>query len=173
MIAGNLFQKHGNEGQYPIMKLDDTDRKLLAHLQHDGKASIQTLADAAGLSTSPCWRRIKRLEDAGVIRGYVARLDPKALGLGALAYVFVSLIDHSDDTLSAFGDLVDQEARIVECESVTGACDFLLKVAARDPEDLEAFLKRGMLAGGLVRVSQTHFILRQAKTRSPWPLLSD
>lgn len=154
-------------------ELDPIDARILDILQQDAGLSVAEVADRVGLSASPCWRRIKRLEDEGVIRGYVARLDPKALGLGALAYVFVSLIDHSDDTLSAFGDLVDQEARIVECESVTGACDFLLKVAARDPEDLEAFLKRGMLAGGLVRVSQTHFILRQAKTRSPWPLLSD
>lgn len=153
------------------LELDAYDQKLLAHLQKDGKASIQELSDAAGLSTSPCWRRIKRMEQAGLIQGYVARLDPKQLGLHALAYVFVTLIDHQEVTIAAFSRLIEAERRIVECSSVTGGSDFILKVAARDPEDLEAFLMKGLLASGLVRESQTHFILRQTKNRSPWPLL--
>ena len=153
------------------LKLDATDRKLLALVQEDGKASLQDLAEAAGLSPSPCWRRIKRMEEAGLIRGYVARLDPKLLGLHALAYVFVTLVDHHEDTMAQFSRLVGQEARIVECASVTGSADYILKVAAKDPEDLELFLMKGVLASGLVRESQTHFILRQTKTRSPWPLL--
>lgn len=81
------------------LTLGATDRKLLSLLQADGKASLQELAAAAGLSSSPCWRRIKRMEEAGLIRGYVARLDPKLLGLNALAYVFVSLVDHHEDTM--------------------------------------------------------------------------
>lgn len=153
------------------LKLDSVDRKLLAHLQKDGKASVQELAAAAGLSPSPCWRRVKRLEEAGAIRGYVARLDPKKLGLDALAYVFVSLLDHREETIAGFARLVENEERIVECASVTGGSDFILKIAARDPEDLEVFLMRGILASGLVRASQTHFVLRRTKTRSPWPLL--
>lgn len=153
------------------LSLDLTDHKLLALLQEDGKASLQDLAEAAGLSPSPCWRRIKRMEEAGVIRGYVARLDPKLLSLHALAYVFVSLVDHHEETMAAFSRLVSQEPRIVECASVTGSSDYILKVAAKDPEDLERFLMRGVLASGLVRESQTHFILRQTKSRSPWPLL--
>ncbi|WP_282078698.1 Lrp/AsnC family transcriptional regulator [Epibacterium ulvae] len=152
-------------------ELDIADRALLAHLQNDGKASLQDLADVAGLSTSPCWRRIKRLEELGLIKGYVARLDPKLLGLHALAYVFATLLDHREETIAAFSRLVETEVRIVECASVTGAADFILKVAAKDPEDLEHFLMRGILSTGLVRESQTHFILRQTKTRSPWPLL--
>ncbi|MFY0679512.1 MAG: Lrp/AsnC family transcriptional regulator [Thalassovita sp.] len=153
------------------MTLDETDRKLLALLQQDGKASVQQLAETAGLSTSPCWRRIKRMEEAGLIKGYVARLDPKQLGLNALAYVFVSLIDHHEKTISRFSQLISAEMRIVECSSVTGDSDYILKIAARDPEDLEGFLMKGLLASGLVRESKTHFILRQTKNRSPWPLL--
>ncbi|MCE0505265.1 MULTISPECIES: Lrp/AsnC family transcriptional regulator [unclassified Roseivivax] len=151
--------------------LDSTDRKLLALLQTNGKASLQELAEAVGLSSSPCWRRVKRLEEEGVIKGYVARLDPKRIGLDALAYVFVSLIDHGQDTITRFARLVSAEDRIVECASVTGGSDFILKVAAKDPEDLETFLMGGILASGLVRASQTHFVLRRTKTRSPWPLL--
>jgi DNA-binding Lrp family transcriptional regulator len=153
------------------LTLGATDRKLLSLLQADGKASLQELAAAAGLSSSPCWRRIKRMEEAGLIRGYVARLDPKLLGLNALAYVFVSLVDHHEDTMGQFARLVGQEERIVECASVTGSADYILKVAAKDPEDLERFLMGGILASGLVRESHTHFILRQTKTRSPWPLI--
>lgn len=153
------------------LKLDTVDRKLLAHLQKDGKASVQDLAEAAGLSPSPCWRRVKRLEEAGAIKGYVARLDPKKLGLDALAYVFVRLIDHQDETISRFAALVEREERVVECASVTGGSDYILMIAALDPEDLETFLSRGILASGLVRSSETHFVLRRTKTRSPWPLL--
>lgn len=153
------------------LTLDAIDQSLLAMLQRDGKASIQELADAAGLSTSPCWRRIKRMEEVGLITGYVARLDPKLLGLNAMAYVFVSLVDHKEQTIVRFGQLVTAEKRIVECSSVTGDSDYILKIAARDPEDLEGFLMKGLLSSGLVRESKTHFILRQTKTRSPWPLL--
>ncbi len=153
------------------LTLDDADHRLLSMLQKNGKASLQELAEVAGLSQSPCWRRIKRMEDAGLIRGYVARLDPKGLGLHALAYVFVTLMDHHEDTIATFGRLVETQERIVECASITGSADFILKVAAKDPEDLESFLMKGILSSGLVRESQTHFILRQTKSRSPWPLI--
>lgn len=108
----------------------------------------------------------------GLIRGCVARLDPKQLGLHALAHVIVSLIDHREATIAAFGCLIEAERRIVECSSVNGGSDFILKVAARDPEDAETFLMKGLPAYGLVRESQTHFILRRTKTRSPRPRLS-
>ena len=153
------------------IELDATDRRLLSLLQKDGKASVGDLAAELGMSTSPCWRRIRRLEEAGVITGYSARLDPKKLGLNALAYVFVTLIDHREATLTGFLRMVEAETRIVECSSIPGACDFLLMVAARDPEDLEGWLMKGVLATDLVRESHTHFVLRRNKTRSPWPIL--
>ena len=152
-------------------QIDDVDRRILALLQRDGKASLAEIAEAAGISTSPCWRRIRRMEEAGIITGYVARLDPRAIGLHALAYVFVSLVDHREDTVTRFQRLIEAEGRIVECASITGGSDFLLKVAARDPEDLETFLMKGVLASGLVRASHTHFVLRRTKSRAPWPLL--
>ena len=111
--------------QKTTFELDATDLKLLAHLQKDGKASLQELSAAVGLSPSPCWRRIRRMEEIGVIRGYVARLDPKALGLHALAYVFVTLIDHREESIAGFARLVAAEARIVECASVTGGSDYV------------------------------------------------
>ncbi|MCJ7873808.1 Lrp/AsnC family transcriptional regulator [Marinovum sp. 2_MG-2023] len=153
------------------LTVDDTDRRILQLLQTDGKASVQDIAAKVALSTSPCWRRIKRMEEAGLITGYTARLNPKLLGLHALAYVFVSLMDHREDTIAAFSRLVDTQERIIECASVTGESDYILKIAARDPEDLDHFLMRGILSSGLVRASHTHFVLRRTKPTSPWPLL--
>lgn len=152
--------------------LDSIDRALLDHLQRDGKASIQELAEGAGLSASPCWRRVRRLQDAGIITGYTVRLDPKQLGLNALAYVFVSLIDHREETMADFARLVTHEPRIIESASITGAFDYLLKVAARDPEDLERVLMQGILRSGLVRNSQTNFVLRHTKPTSAWPVIA-
>lgn len=150
--------------------LDDTDRRLLAILQTEGRIPIQELAERAGLSTSPCWRRVKKLEDSGVIRGYAALVDAAALGLLARAYVHVSLIDHSEETIRQFDAFVAQEEQIVECATVTGSDDYLLKVVASDPEALEHFLMHRILRLGLVRSSTTHFVLRQRKETTALPL---
>ncbi len=99
--------------------LDATDRRLLELLQHDGKMSLQELAEATNLSTSPCWRRIRKLEELGVINRYVAVLDRRKLGLNAMAYVQVQLIDHSEDTTGAFDRFVQTEPQGVECASIT------------------------------------------------------
>lgn len=153
-----------------MTSIDDTDRRLLRILQKEGRIAVQELAARAGLSTSPCWRRLRRLEADGVIAGYCARLDARALGLGARAYVHVSLIDHSEDTIARFDAFVDGEEQIVECASATGSDDYILKVVARDAEALEAFLMRRILGLGLVRSSTTHFILRERKSTTALPL---
>lgn len=153
-----------------MFSLDDTDKRLLAILQREGRIPIQELAERAGLSTSPCWRRVRKLEDAGVIRGYAALIDPHALGLLARAYVHVSLVDHSEETIRRFDDFVAAEDRIVDCASVTGADDYLMKVVARDPEDLERFLMQRILRLGIVRSSTTHFVLGQKKETTALPL---
>lgn len=158
-----------SENNSPI-DLDDADIRILTLLQADGKASIQEIAEKVGLSSSPVWRRIRRLEESGAIDHYAAILDRKALGLNAMAYVFVSLVDHSEKTITAFGKLVAAESRVVECASITGESDYLLKVAARNPEDLEQFLMKGILAAGLVRATQTNFVLRRTKSGPDLPL---
>ena len=150
--------------------LDDTDTRLLQILQREGRLPIQELAARAGLSTSPCWRRVRKLEEAGVIQGYAALIDPAALGLTARAYVHVSLIDHSEETIRGFDAFVAQEDQIVECASVTGADDYLLKVVAQDAQALEHFLMRRILRLGLVRSSTTHFVLGQKKQTTALPL---
>ncbi len=150
--------------------LDATDRRLLELLQHDGKMSLQELAEATNLSTSPCWRRIRKLEELGVINRYVAVLDRRKLGLNAMAYVQVQLIDHSEDTIGAFDRFVQTEPQVVECASITGSNDYMLKVVAQDPESLETFLLKRILRLGLVRSSHTHFMLRQTKSSTALPV---
>ena len=153
-----------------MTQIDPQDRRLLSLLQQDAKRPTQELAEAAGMSTSPAWRRIRRLEKAGVIDRVVALLNPKKLGLNTRAYVHVSLIDHTEPTIRAFDDFVAHEDQIVECCSITGADDYLLKVVATDPEALEHFLMRKVLGLGIVRSSTTHFVLRQKKHATALPL---
>ncbi len=153
-----------------MYKMDEFDKALLTLLQADGKASTQSLAEKTNLSVSPCWRRIRRLETDGVIEKYTAVLNPKILGLNALAYVHVSLIDHSEQTISRFDRFVQSSDWIIECSSITGENDYVLKVIAKDPEALEFFIMKRILALGLVRSSMTNFVLRRTKRSTSLPV---
>ena len=150
--------------------LDPQDIRLLAALQQDGKISTQDLAARTGMSASPAWRRVRKLEETGVIDRYVALLSPRALGLNTRAYVHVSLVDHSEDSIRIFDEFVAREGQVVECCSITGADDYLLKVVAADPEALEHFIMKRILGLGIVRNSTTHFVLGQKKYTTTLPL---
>lgn len=152
------------------LDLDEADRRLLAALQSDSRRSVQELAELAGLSPSPAWRRVRRMEEAGLIARHVALLSPARLGLRALAYVQVALTDHAEDTLTRFDRFVQTSPQIVECASITGESDYLLKIVAADPEALEHFLMRRLLATGLVRATSTLFALRQTKSTTALPV---
>lgn len=154
----------------PDALIDEADRRLLRLLQTDARASTQELAEAAGLSASPAWRRLKRLEEVGIVRGQVALLDARKLGLGALAYVQITLNDHAEATVARFDAFVQAEARIVECARITGGFDYLIKVVTKDAEALEDFLMRKLLALGVVRTASTSFVLRQVKSTTALPL---
>ena len=149
--------------------LDSYEKQILRVLQQDGRASTQDLSDKVGLSASPCWRRVKRLEDDGYITRYAAIVDGQKLGLRALAYVYVSLIDHSEASIEKFHSFVQLETQIIECASITGDFDFVLKVAATDPENLEQIIMKRILRLGVVRNTTTNFILRQTKVSGALP----
>ncbi|MEM5502559.1 Lrp/AsnC family transcriptional regulator [Ahrensia kielensis] len=150
--------------------LDNFERLILKFLQQNGRASTQELSDAVGLSPSPCWRRMKKLEDEGYITRYAAIVDGKKLGLHALAYVHVSLMDHSEASIDLFNNFIDGAEEIIECASITGEFDFVLKVAATDPEDLERFIMKRINRLGVVRTTTTNFILRQSKVAGALPV---
>lgn len=150
--------------------LDDFDRRILRLLQQDASLTTQELAERAGLSASPCWRRVRRLQDEGVIRATVALVDARRVGLAARALVHVSLLDHTEATISRFDAFVQRNPQVLDCASITGSDDYVLTVVARDPEDLEHFLMRELLALGVVRSSTTHFVLRQTKSSTALPV---
>ncbi len=150
--------------------LDKFEKLILRALQRNGRASTQELSDAVGLSQSPCWRRVKRLEEDGYITRYSAILDGKKLGLHALAHVQVSLLDHTEPSVALFQAFVDENEQVLECASITGDFDFILKVAASDPEALEQFIMHKLLRLGIVRTTTTLFILRQMKVSGALPV---
>lgn len=153
-----------------MSNLDSFDRSILRVLQTDGKIGNQDLAEKVSLSSSPCWRRVKKLEDSGVIDRYVAMLNPKALGLTAMAYVHIALLDHRQETIETLGNFVATQDQIIECSSITGSNDYLLKIIEADNESLEKFIMQRLLRLGIVRSSTTNLILRQQKYTTAVPL---
>jgi Lrp/AsnC family leucine-responsive transcriptional regulator len=153
-----------------MSNLDGFDRSILRVLQANGKIGIQDLAEKVSLSSSPCWRRVKKLEDSGVIDRYVAMLNPKALGLTAMAYVHIALLDHRQETIETLDNFVATQDQIIECSSITGSNDYLLKIIEADNESLEKFIMQRLLRLGIVRSSTTNLILRQQKYTTAVPL---
>lgn len=150
--------------------LDKHEKLILKALQRNGRASTQELSDAIGLSQSPCWRRVKRLEEDGYITRYTAILDGKKLGLNALAHVQVSLLDHTKHSIDIFQAFIEENEQVLECASTTGDFDYILKVATSDPEALEQFITRNLHRLGVVRTTTTIFILRQMKVSGALPV---
>ena len=150
--------------------LDDTDYKILKVLQRDASLNIQELADQVHLSKTPCWRRLKKLEESGIIQKQVAILDHKLLGLGMHAYVQVTMMNHELPTLNRFLQFVENCPFILECNAIAGNFDYVLKVMAKDTEQLEDFLMRQLLSLGVIQSTNTNFILRQKKNTTELPL---
>jgi Lrp/AsnC family transcriptional regulator, leucine-responsive regulatory protein len=153
-----------------MAEIDRHDRNILRVLQTNGKIGNQELAEKVNLSNSPCWRRVKKLEDGGVINGYVAMLNPKILGLTAMAYVHIALLDHTQQTIEMLDDFVANQEQIIECSSITGPNDYVLKIIEKDTESLERFIMQKLLRLGIVRASTTNLILRQKKYTTALPI---
>ena len=117
--------------------LDPYDKTLLRQLQANGRATNAELAEAANLSESACFRRVRALEAAGVIKGYAATVDPGAVGLGLTVYVSITLASQAQDVLAAFETAVAEAPEIIECHLMTGQADYIVRVVASDVDDLE------------------------------------
>jgi Lrp/AsnC family transcriptional regulator len=124
----------------PPSDLDDTDLRILDVLQRDASLSSAEIAEAVGLSQSPCWRRLNRLRQAGYIREMVARLDAERLGFTTLIFAQVRLSAHGRTNLTEFSDAIRRLPEVVECYAVMGAFDFLLRIVARDIKAYEQFV---------------------------------
>ena len=128
------FHDPAKAGQILPNALDRTDRALLGALQDNARLTISELADSVALTTSPCWRRVKLLEESGHITGYQAILSPKALGFGVTAFVSIMMDSHTKEIARAFEQRLMEIPEIVACHNISGRYDFLLEVLARDLE---------------------------------------
>ncbi len=153
------------------MKLDRTDRRILQAMQANARISNLELADAVGLSPTPCSRRVRRLEESGLIRSHVTLLNQAMLGLKLTAYIGISMDRHTPDRFEAFEAEVAQYPEVMECSVVTGqASDYLLKAVVPDMEYYERFL-----LGRLTRIAgvtgvHSSFELRRVVQRTALPL---
>ena len=151
--------------------LDRVDRRILDALQADARISNQELAKKVGLSPAPCWRRLRRLEDEGFISGYATLLTGSAIGLPILAYALVTLDNHHADTVKQFDRLIQDRPEVLECHSMSGPNDYLLRIVAASMEAYEHFLSTQVLQLAAVRSVNTSFVLRTKKSTTRLPVL--
>ena len=153
------------------MRIDSYDRRILEVLQHDGRISNQDLAERIGLSPSPCLRRVRALEEAGVIAGYRAVLDAKALGLSLLALIHISMDRHTPERFANFEDRVGALPEVLECLLITGQdADYQLKVIVRDMEAYQALLLNKITRIEGVSGVHSSFVMRRVIDTTALPL---
>jgi len=150
--------------------MDALDRKILTALQANARASLQEIGNAVGLSSSPCWERIRKMEAAGVIEGYTVRLNAQALGLADTVLVQLTLDSHTDNTLEKFGETLAAIPEVIEAYLVSGEYDYLLRVAVKDTRDYERLLREKLYKIKGIRHSKSSFVLRTLK-KADLPLL--
>lgn len=150
--------------------LDKTDRKLLALLQQDCTLSLQALADAVNLTTTPCWKRLKKLEDDGIIRGRVALLDGEKLGLPLTAFMLIKTQQHSRQWYQEFVGVVQSLPEVMAFYRMAGEYDYLLRIQVADMKQYDAFYKR-LVNGvsGLIDVTSS-FAMEEIKYTTALPV---
>ncbi|WNO09015.1 Lrp/AsnC family transcriptional regulator [Teredinibacter sp. KSP-S5-2] len=153
------------------MDLDKYDKQILQVLQENGRVSNQELADSISLSPSPCLRRVRALEEAGLIDGYVALLNAKKLGLTLMSFIHISMDKHSPDRFETFEKKVSQFAEVLECHLITGqAADYLLKVIVKDMDAYQQFLLNKLTTIEGVSGVHSSFVLKSPMSRTALPV---
>lgn len=152
------------------IELDSIDRRILRAVQDNARLSNVELSELAHLSPSQCHRRLKRLEDLGVVDGYSARLVPEKIGLGVTAFVSVSLGKHGENPATRFAEAVQGIPEILECHSVSGEADYLLRVTAADLKSFSDFLMHRLMAFPWVESVKSSIALECLKTCRGLPL---
>ncbi|MEJ2410824.1 MAG: Lrp/AsnC family transcriptional regulator [Novosphingobium sp.] len=150
--------------------MDETDRRILRAVQAHPDLPIADLAEKAGLSHTPCWRRLKKLEAEGIISGRAVLLDAKRLGLVITVFANVTLKQHDEETLDALEQAVHVHPEIVEGFSMSGSSDYVLRVVARSVEDYERFLKKVLLHLPGVSSVNSSFALKTIKLTTVLPV---
>ncbi|WP_207759205.1 Lrp/AsnC family transcriptional regulator [Sandarakinorhabdus cyanobacteriorum] len=152
------------------LPIDDIDRVILRHLQSEGRITNVDLANRAGLTAPPCLRRVRALEDNGVIRGYHADLDSVALGYGITVFAMVSLKSQAEADLRAFEEHVATLPQVRECHMLNGEIDFMLKVVAHDLQEFQKFLTSQLTPAPNVESVKTSFVIRTSLQRPGVPV---
>ena len=153
------------------MKLDAYDRAILRKLQSDGRISNQDLAERVNLSPSPCLRRVRRLEEEGVIDGYTARLNARRLGLNLMAFIQISMDKHIPERFEGFESAVANFPEVLECYLITGqAADYLLKVVVEDMDGYQQFLLNKITRIEGVSGVQSSFVLKSPQDTATLPV---
>ena len=150
--------------------LDRIDRKLLAELQAEGRVTNVDLASRVGLTAPPCLRRVRALEEEGVIRGYHADLDPSKLGFAITVFAMVSLRSQAEEDLRAFEDHIKGLPEVRECHMLNGEIDFILKIVSHDLQSFQEFLTSKLTPAPNVASVKTSLTIRTAKNKPGVPL---
>ena len=151
-------------------KLETVDIRILQNLQQNGRLTNQALAEQIGLSTSPCWRKVRQLEDEEVIESYSARLNRRKIGLGVLAFIRVKIDSHNEIESEQFAHKVMQLDQVVACYSIAGDADFLLQVVSADLDAYADFSMNEIRRLPGIKEMQTSMVLKEIKPFKGFPL---
>lgn len=154
------------------IELDAKDLAILQMLQRDAGITSTEIARQLNLSQSPCWRRINRIEQAGLVQRRVALLDRDQLGMEVVVFATLNLAAHGREQLEQFEIDIQQFAEVVECYTMTGAWDYMLKIITRDVRHYERFIREHLLAMPLIREMHSHIAVTEIKNTTELPLLS-
>ena len=154
-----------------LSKFDEIDMQILRELQDNGRMTNVELADRVGLTAPPCLRRVRSLEESGIIRAYHADLDPNALGYSITVFAMVSLKSQAEADLRAFEDHIVTLPEVRECYMLNGEIDFILKVVARDLQSFQQFLTSKLTSAPNVNSVKTSLTIRTSKQLPGIPLV--
>lgn len=152
--------------------MDRTDLKILTLLQENAAITVAEISARVHLSPTPCWRRIQKLEEAGVIQKRVVLLDPNAVGFGISVFVEIHADNHSADWLSQFSDAISGMPEVMEVHRMAGEVDYLLRVAVKSMEDYDSFYRK-LIERVPVKNVTSRFSMERVKSTTAYPLLVD
>ena len=164
-----MIRKNMHPFMTEIKRMDAIDRKILAVVQEDASLSVAEIGQRVGLSSTPCWKRLQKLEAEGVITGRVALIDPDKIGLGITVFVSIETGDHSQDWLTKFADLVSAMPEVMEFYRMAGDVDYMLRVVVRDMQSYDAFYKKLIAAIPLKNVT-SRFAMERVKSTTALPI---
>ena len=150
--------------------LDDLDRRIIAELQLDGRLTNQLLAEKVGMSASACWRRVRSLEEAGIIRGYAALVDRRKAGFSISAIVHVVLARHESMDVEPFEQRIQRQPEVLECFATSGEADYHLHVVAADIDTYHRFLNDVMFKMPGIAHVRSHIVLKEIKAEVALPV---